>query len=186
MKKGSLRRGIDLKRPMTYFPIIRHADKAEAIDLAALAFVSWEQGILPLYRDREHSRDALMNQLSAYCQDNFHNIIVAKMDGEIVGWCARISNKAYVPYLFVTPHLQGQGIGGLLLKRMENIFELQGYGAVQLETPADHVQAVRFYENQGYNILAMKAEGHNAHKPFMSVRLEKKLNPFTEQIDDIE
>jgi len=186
MKKESLLRGIDPEGPMNYFPTIRHADKAEAMDLAALAFVSWEQGILPLYRDREHSRDALMNQLSAYCQDNFRNIIVAKMDGEIVGWCARMSNKPYVPYLFVTPHLQGQGIGGMLLKRMEYIFELQGHKAVQLETPADHVQAVRFYENQGYSILAMRAEGHNAHKPFMNVRLEKKLNPYSGLIEDID
>ena len=171
---------------MTYFPIIRHADKAEAMDLAALAFVAWEQGILPLYRDREHSRDALMNQLSTYCQEQISQIIVAKMGGDIVGWCARMRHKAYVPYLFVTPHMQGQGIGGLLLKRMEHVFELQGFGAVQLETPADHVQAVRFYENQGYSILAMKAEGHHAHKPFMSVRLEKKLHPYSGAISDID
>lgn len=171
---------------MTLFPKIRHADQNEAIDLATLAFVAWEQGILPLYKDREQSREALMNRLTNYCQQHFRDIIVAKMGGEIVGWCSRVRGKPYVPYLFVTPHLQGQGIGGLLLKRMENIFELQGHHAAQLETPADHVRAVKFYENQGYNILAMKSEGRDAHIPFMSVRLEKSLRPFAGIIDDID
>lgn len=163
---------------MSYFPIIRHADPCEAMDLAALGFVAWEQGILPLYRERNDSQDALMNQLAGYCQDRIADIIVAEVRGEILGWCSRARGKAYVPYLFVTPHLQGQGIGRLLLKRMESIFELEGHDVVQLETPADHVSAVKFYENQGYSILAMKMDGRGAHKPYMSVRLEKRLRPF--------
>jgi [ribosomal protein S18]-alanine N-acetyltransferase len=53
-----------------------------------------------------------------------------------------------------------------------------------LETPADNVRAVRFYEKQGYRILAMRPDGRNSHEPFMSVRLEKQLHPFTGQVTD--
>lgn len=163
---------------MSYLPNIRHADPSEAMDLAALGFVAWEQGILPLYEQRDTSKDALMNQLADYCQERIGDIIVVEIRGEIMGWCSRIRGKAYVPYLFVTPHLQGQGLGTLLLQRMESIFELEGYEIAQLETPADHVKAVKFYENHGYSILAMKSDGRGAHKPYMSVRLEKALNPL--------
>jgi [ribosomal protein S18]-alanine N-acetyltransferase len=169
---------------MSYFPVIRHADPAEAMDLAALGYSAWEQSILPLYGDRDRSRDALLNQLAAYCQTHIEDIIVAIAGDEILGWCSRLRGRGYVPYLFVTPHLQGQGIGGLLLHRMEAIFELEGRDIVQLETPADHVQAVKFYENQGYSILAMKLDGRGAHKPFMSVRLEKRLRPYAEPLGD--
>lgn len=171
---------------MSNYLNIRHADPSEAMDLAALGFVAWEQSILPLYRRRESSKDALMDQMAQYCQDRIRDIVVAEIDGEVVGWGSRVRGKAYVPYLFVTPRLQGRGIGALILKRLESIFELEGYDAVQLETPADHVNAVRFYENQGYHILAMKLEGEGAHKPYMSVRLEKPLNPFRGIVDDID
>ncbi|UJQ95208.1 GNAT family N-acetyltransferase [Mariluticola halotolerans] len=169
---------------MSYFPVIRHADPSEAMDLAALGFVAWEQSILPLYHERDSSRESLMNQLAGYCQDRIQDVIVAESRGEVLGWCSRQRGKAYIPYLFVTPHLQGQGIGGLLLKRMESIFELEGHAVSQLETPADHVQAVKFYENQGYHILAMKLDGRGAHKPYMSVRLEKQLRPFRGPVGD--
>lgn len=165
---------------------LRQAEYGDEMDLAALAFVSWEQGILPLYKERRSSREALVDQFNIYCRDRLGDIVVAELHGEVVGWCSRLRRKAYIPYLFVAPHMQGRGIGGMLLKRMESIFELEGYAAVHLETPADHVNAVHFYENQGYNILAMKMDGTGAHKPFMSVRLEKKLKPFNGIIDEID
>ncbi len=171
---------------MSYFPTIRHADPSEAMDLAALGFVAWEQGILPLYPDGERSKDALMNRLASYCQERLGDILVADIHDEVIGWCSRVPGRAYVPYLFVTPHLQGQGIGSLLLRRMESMFELEGFEAAQLETPADHVHAVRFYENQGYHILAMKPNGRAPHKPYTSVRLEKQLSPFRGPVTDIE
>ena len=56
--------------------------------------------------------------------------------------------------------------------------ELAGAERVHLETPADNVPAVRFYEKQGYRILALRSDGRDAHEPFMSVHLEKRLLPF--------
>lgn len=174
---------------MSHILKIRHAELSESTDLAALGFVAWEQGIMPLYRDKDRPRDQLMNQLCDYCSNHIESLVVAEMGGELVGWASRLRNKAYIPYIFVTPHLQGQGIGGLLLRRMESIFELEGHTTVQLETPADHVQAVKFYETQGYNILAMKANaetGRVSRQSFISVRLEKRLRPFDGPIDDAE
>jgi ribosomal protein S18 acetylase RimI-like enzyme len=57
---------------------------------------------------------------------------------------------------------------------------------VLLETPADHVRAVRFYERQGYHILAVKAESRQGASPLNSVRLEKRLQPFRGSVPDID
>ena len=46
-----------------------------------------------------------------------------------------------------------------------------------LETPADNVRAVHFYERQGYHILALKPDGRALVGPMTSVRLEKRLDP---------
>ena len=58
------------------------------------------------------------------------------------------ARRAYIPYLFVMPVLQGHGLGSMLLRRMESMLELEGADRVQLETLADNVRAVRFYKSR--------------------------------------
>lgn len=161
---------------------IRKAEAHETPELAALGFVAWEQSIYPLTPAQLGAREELMDRMAGYCSDRLDDIIVAegrgRHSGALLGWCSRFPGKSYIPYLFVSPEAQRKGVGGLLLRRMENLFELEGKTTVQLETPADHVEAVRFYEQQGYHILAMKQTGRAAHKPYQSVRLEKQLHPF--------
>jgi [ribosomal protein S18]-alanine N-acetyltransferase len=162
---------------------LRRADPAEAMELAAIGYAAWETSILPLSREQEGTRQHEQRRLIAYCNEAISRIVVADIDGEAVGWCSRARARPYIPYLFVAPAMQNRGIGSLLLERVETILELHGARYVQLETPADHVRAVQFYEHNGYNILAMKPDGRGAHKPFMSVWLEKRLSPFTGNID---
>lgn len=163
---------------MAYDFAIRTADLADAVDLASIAYVAWESGILPLMPERPGMKRAEQQRLFGYVQGALGQIIVAESRGEVVGWCSRAPQRAYIPYLFVAPHAQNRGFGSRLLERMESFMELEGRERVQLETPADHVRAVRFYERQGYHILAMRAEGPRAHESLMSVRLEKRLRPF--------
>ena len=114
----------------------------------------------------------------------WRHTIVAEVDGIVVGWCSRVAGRSYIPYLFVMPEMQGHGIGATLLDRMEVMLELQGAERVHLETPADHVRAVRFYERQGYRILALRPDGRDGHDPFVSVHLEKRLKPYDGEIDE--
>lgn len=165
---------------------IRQAEVAETAELAALAYQSWEAGILPLFKERVGMRENERRRLNSYVSECLSRIIVAELDDEILGWCSRARGRAYVPFLFVETTAQGHGVGSALMKRMESILELEGYDRVQLETPADHVRAVRFYERQGYRILAMKADSRHEYEPLMSVRLEKRLTPFKGLIDDID
>ena len=164
--------------------ILRQAAPDDLEDLAALAYLSWEQGILPLLEERPGLRDHERRRFAGYVADALPRIIVAMHDGEIVGWCSRALGRAYIPYLFVAPYMQNAGIGSALLKRTESVVELMGADRVFLDTPADHVRAVSFYQHQGYRILAMKPERQGNLEPLQSVRLEKRLNPYRGPVGD--
>jgi 2-amino-4-hydroxy-6-hydroxymethyldihydropteridine diphosphokinase len=164
--------------------VIRKAESEDARRLADIAYRAWESSILPLLTERPGMREAEQRRLAQVVSETLGRISVAEVDGVVVAWCSRAAKRAYIPFLFVMPELQGNGLGSMLLRRVETILELEGAERVQLETPADNVLAVRFYEKQGYRILAMRPDGRAAHEPFMSVRLEKVLNPFVGEIDE--
>lgn len=163
---------------------IRKALASEVEILADIAFVAWDKDLRPLLRGPAANRDLERRRLSHEVHAQLDRIIVADIDGVAVGWCSRARGRAYIPYLFVTPLLQNHGIGTLLLNRMESMLELEGADRVQLNTLADNVRAVSFYQHQGYRILAMRPEDQTAHNPETSIRLEKKLTPYRGPVED--
>ncbi len=165
---------------------IRKALAVEIETLADIAYVAWERDLLPFLNGAATLRAAERNRLSAAVRDGLERIIVAEVDGVAVGWCQRSRGRAYIPFLFVTPLLQNQGVGSSLLRRMESMLELEGADRIQLDTLADNVRAVNFYQHHGYQILALKSEGQPGREAQMSVRLEKRLDPWHGPIDDIE
>ncbi len=169
---------------MTRLPVLRPAEAGDVPLLADIAFTAWESGILPLMRERSGQREAERSRLAEAARQSFDRIVVATIGGSPVGWVSRARQRPYIPFLFVAPHVQGRGIGGELLSRMESILELRGADRVHLETPADNVRAVRFYERQGYRILALRPDGPHRHEPLMSVHLEKTLHPFRGRVTD--
>jgi len=163
---------------------IRKAEPDDAGRLSAIGYLAWESSILPLLTEQPGMRQSEQMRLASAVRDTLDRIIVAEIDDLVVGWCSRARGRAYIPYLFVVPELQNHGVGQSLLMRMETMIELEGADRVQLETPADNVRAVRFYEHRGYRILAMRPDGRPDHRPFMSVRLEKLLHPFVGKVSE--
>ena len=165
---------------------IRKAEAREIEALAEIGYLAWERDLLPYYKDSVELRRGEQRRLRQAVRDQLDRIIVADTGHGLAGWCSRAFRRAYVPFLFVTPAQQNQGIGTQLLKRMESVLELEGSERVVLDTLADNVRAVRFYEHQGYHILALKPDGQPGRDIFMSVRLEKRLNPYRGPVPDID
>jgi ribosomal-protein-alanine N-acetyltransferase len=163
---------------------IRKAEISDAPRMADIAFRAWEGSILPILTDRGDQRVAERRRLSRAAGEGWQHAIVVEVNGMVAGWCSRIPGRSYIPYLFVMPDIQGNGLGAMLLDRMEAMLELEGAERVHLETPADHVRAVRFYERQGYRILALRPDGNGNRDAFTSVHLEKRLAPYAGEIDD--
>jgi ribosomal-protein-alanine N-acetyltransferase len=163
---------------------IRAAELTDAPQMADIAYRAWENGILPILTNSSGIQEAERRRLYHAVNDGWRHAIVALIDGVVIGWCSRLPRRSYVPFLFVMPEMQGHGIGAQLLARMEAMLELEGADRIHLETPADHVRAVRFYERQGYRILALRPDGRAGHDPFMSVHMEKRLRPFEGDIGE--
>jgi ribosomal-protein-alanine N-acetyltransferase len=157
---------------------IRKAMASEAERLADIGYLAWERDLRPFLQGELQNRQAERRRLQLAVHELLDRTIVAERDGVPVGWCARARGRPYIPYLFVAPLSQNQGIGTLLLKRMESVLELEGCDRVQLDTLSDNVRAVNFYQHQGYQILALKREGPPGRDPHTSVRLEKRLSPY--------
>lgn len=166
--------------------VIRKAVATEVEILADIAYIAWDKDLRPFLAGPAANRDLERRRLSHEVHASLDRIIVAEIDGVAVGWCSRARGRAYIPYLFVTPLLQNHGIGTLLLHRMESMLELEGADRVQLNTLADNVRAVAFYQHQGYRILAMRPEDQSSHNPETSIRLEKRLAPYRGAITDTE
>jgi len=158
--------------------IIRKAVASEAERLGDIALLAWERDLRPFLSGEAASRQNEKRRLGMAVHELLDRMIVAEIDSVPVGWCARARSRSYIPYLFVTPALQNQGIGKLLLRRMESMLELEGNERVQLDTLSDNVRAVNFYQHQGYRILVLKREGAPGNDPQLSVRLEKRLSPY--------
>jgi ribosomal-protein-alanine N-acetyltransferase len=165
---------------------IRKAVASEAGRLTELAFSAWDRDLKPFLSGVQANPQTERRRLSAAVHELLDRTIVAEIEGEPVGWCARAGGRAYIPYLFVAPLLQNRGIGTLLLRRMESLLELEGAERVQLDTLSDNVRAVNFYQHQGYRILVLKREGPPGRDPQTSVRLEKRLSPYRGPLGDDE
>lgn len=163
---------------------VRMADPSDKPTLVEIAYEAWELSILSLMAERSGQRASERARLEAVVSETLARIIVAEWNGEVVGWCSRARKRAYIPYLFVAPDCQGRGIGTVLLNRMESILELHGASRVVLETYADHLLAVRFYEKQGYRILAIRPSGRSEAAAFTSIHFEKQLRPYKGDIGD--
>jgi ribosomal-protein-alanine N-acetyltransferase len=164
---------------------LRTADASDIEVLAEIAYVTWEKDLLAFVKDSEALRRSERLRLRRAVVESLDLIVVADADALPVGWCSRMRNRPYISFLFVTPRLQNHGIGSLLLRRMERVLELEGHDRVLLDTFADNVRAVQFYQHHGYQILALKSDGRG-RDPMTGVRLEKRLMPYRGPIPDIE
>jgi len=164
---------------------LRKARNEDVSRLAALGFDAWDRGIRPLMNEEPGLAGRERARIRAYAERAVRNILVAAYRTEPLGWIARTPGSVYIPYLLVAPEAQGQGIGTMLISRMEAMMELETLDRAVLDTQADNVLAVQFYMRQGYQIMA-HAPGSAPDRGFGGVRLEKRLSPFRGAITEDE
>jgi predicted N-acetyltransferase YhbS len=103
--------------------------------------------VLELYRANEWSSADKPRQLIAALR-NSHSLVVARLDGKLVGLGNAISDGHLVvcyPHLLVHPDCQGQGIGRRLVQAMQSRYA--GFHQQMLTADGD---AVGFYRSVGF------------------------------------
>ena len=76
------------------------------------------------------------------------DILVAEIDGRVVGWGAVRGDR--LEGLYAAPEFAGQGIGSELLSRLEELMRTRGIQSVQAEASSN---AEGFYRRRGYEPL---------------------------------
>ncbi|MEX0627062.1 MAG: GNAT family N-acetyltransferase [Cucumibacter sp.] len=130
---------------------LRPAHIAETARLGMLAYRGWEASLMGFFPDGKLSREKMKVELVLYCIGALERLTVAEKDGELAGWAAREAN--YVPYLWIAPTMQREGIGSTLLFQLEADMIAAGHRRAVLDTIAAHEAAIRFYQRAGYEIV---------------------------------
>ncbi len=89
-------------------------------------------------------------------RDGYREILVAELDGEVVGTVSTTHLRLQLPdslrmfALDVGPAFRRQGVGRSLIEAIEDKARTVGLGKVNLEVALDNTEALRLYERMGY------------------------------------
>ncbi len=105
---------------------------------------------------------------------------VAVQGERVVGFCMVMfaPDVAHVLVIAVTPEVQKQGVGSLLLERCEREARARGLTTIVLEVRPSNENALNFYRHQGFSQLAIRKDYYPAghFKREDACVMEKKLS----------
>ncbi|MBP6019558.1 MAG: tRNA (adenosine(37)-N6)-threonylcarbamoyltransferase complex dimerization subunit type 1 TsaB [Burkholderiaceae bacterium] len=137
-------------------------------DLDAVAAI--EQSVQSFPWTRRNFEDGLKAGYGAW---------VSRQAGQITGFCMAMfaPDVAHVLVLAVRPEHQKTGLGAMLLRECEHLANTRGLPALILEVRPSNVNAVAFYQRQGYTVLATRKDYYpSAHgQREDALVMEKKL-----------
>ena len=104
---------------------------------------------------KDADRDVV--EVEQFYQETGGEFWVVEQEEKIVGTAAYYpisrGNKAVeIRKMYLLPIVRGQGLGTYLLRELERAIAAQGYEEIWLETATVLQEAVRLYENNGYQI----------------------------------
>lgn len=103
-------------------------------------------------------------------------IWVVSVGEDLAGFVAMSSKRSdpILPYLFVSPPHQGNGLGRCLLRTAEDFAKTNGFSKIYLDAIP---QTACFYTQKRYRAQknAVQATGYKSRKPMYLIGLEKSL-----------
>lgn len=115
---------------------------------------------------------------------DFHKIIVAEINSQIVGFLtySTYEGHVYISWLGVDQSLQGNGVGTKLIKTLEKELIDMGIDKLKVETLSDtidyppYIKTRAFYEKQGFKKGEIKSITNSEGEKLDSVTYHKELN----------
>ena len=93
-------------------------------------------------------------QFLHHVQAQSSDLIVAVSQGQVLGYALLLRRRGIrscrVYSIAVSSAARGQGLGALLLQRLERIARANGLGEIRLEVRQDNTTALALYESRGY------------------------------------
>lgn len=154
---------------------IRNAREDETDILSEVGFRAWEKAmnaIGEMTDMRASARGAFQN----FTRSSWLTITVVEQGGTVAGWAAREHLDELISDFWIDPAFQGQGLGRALLGEIEGEIVRQGFEVARVETHAQNVEAVGFFEKHGYAINWLSvAYSPKIDRDVQSVGLSKRL-----------
>lgn len=138
--------------------VIRPATHADIAALAAVGMRAWASNIFSFEPELPGMRAHVEHAYQAFAEEHFARVLVAEVDGVILGWGAREKNDDYISDMWVDPDYQGQGIGSAILAALKSAIAAAGYATARLESHARNAGAIRLYEREGFRIVHQSLE----------------------------
>jgi len=100
------------------------------------------------------------------------SIIVAEVQGRIVGYAAVLCDEAELRDLYVSARFGGRGIGGKLLRAVERVAQKCGCRVLALNAT---VTAEHFYIKHGYREIERRNVTLSSGRQISCIRMRKEL-----------
>jgi ribosomal-protein-alanine N-acetyltransferase len=138
--------------------VIRRATEADIATIAAVGSRAWASNVFSFEPELPGMRAHVQKAFREFAESSFAQVLVADVDGTIVGWGARDEDNDYISDLWVDPVVQGQGIGTTLLRALKAAIAEAGYTKARISTHARNVGAIRLYQREGFDIIEQGPE----------------------------
>ena len=113
--------------------------------------------------------ERVRGQFEMFAKETDHAVVVADIDGAIVGWGACAGEPDYISDIWIDPAYQGRGIGRILVEHFLKQMRDASISTAKIATHAKNVNAIRAYERCGFNIVWQGSQWSES----MKVELEK-------------
>ena len=165
---------------------LRDADQRDRDAIVAVFLECWQvsyAAVMPAALVRTMtSTDATELWLRAIADAAPGEIVLAESSAKIVG-IARWSASGWVHSLYVSPRVQGSGVGALLLREVTRRIAGCGVTTAHLWVFRDNAPAVAFYRGQGWQPDGTTRIEERFGEP--EVRLARDLRPDSGALDDV-
>ena len=121
---------------------------------------------------QDSARTAFLN----FVESSWLTINVVEQQGTVAGWAARERLDELISDFWIDPQFQRRGLGTLLLTEIEAEIVHQGLESARVETHAQNIEAVGFFEKHGYTVNWLSvAYAPKVDRDIQSVGLSKQL-----------
>lgn len=105
--------------------------------------------------------DRIYNNMNEFTKDNTAIIIGALDDNRLIGFVWGYIKKenikiAHVNYFFIKDNYRSQGIGEILIKKLQEKLSLINVKEIELLVDIVNERAIKFYTKQGFSIKEKK------------------------------
>lgn len=116
-----------------------------------------------LLSTRHEFRNQDPDALSKYADKLTKNakfLVCRNMVGQRIGLCVYYANNApmiFISHFWVDGKYRGNGIAGLMMDSLKNLYTTSGFTNISLEVFSDNFSAIHAYEKFGFTIVSQSS-----------------------------